>query len=102
MVLQLAEEPKKVVTQVVDGSTLEIDFGPVVAQHPAERLNAPAGVAVIAHVALENVASGREDVSVRVRVGLQGASRNDVRVVGRRVTWTSPLRSRAGKAGPYE
>jgi hypothetical protein len=85
LVLQLAEEPKKVVTRQVDGSTLEIDLGPVVSEHRAERLNTSAGVPVIARVDLHNVTPDGREPLMRARIALRGDSRNDVRVVGRRV-----------------
>ena len=47
------EEPKKVAANTVDGSTLQIDVGPVTARHQAERLNAATGVPVIANVTLQ-------------------------------------------------
>ncbi len=85
LVLQLAEEPKKVASNTVDGSTLQIDIGPVTTRHQAEQLNPGTSIPVIAQVALQDVeVAGREPV-MRARVALQGASRNDVRVVGRRV-----------------
>jgi hypothetical protein len=85
LVLQLAEEPKKVLTRQVDGSTLEIDLGPVVSEHPAARLNASAGVPVVSRVDLQNVRSGGRDPLMRARIALRGESPSDVRVVGRRV-----------------
>jgi len=85
LVLQLAEEPKKVASSTVNGSTLQIDVGPVTARHQAEQLNPRTGIPVIAQVALQDVeGAGREPV-MRARVTLQGASRSDVRVLGRRV-----------------
>jgi hypothetical protein len=84
LVLQLAEEPKKVATRQVDGSTIEIDAGPLVSPYDAQRLMAAAGMPAVAEVGLENVASGRAPL-LRARIALQGAIRSDVRVVGRRV-----------------
>jgi hypothetical protein len=85
LVLQLAEEPKKVLTRQVDDSTLEIDLGPVVSEHPAARLNALAGVPVISRVDLQNVMAEGRDPLMRARIALRGETHNDVRVVGRRV-----------------
>jgi hypothetical protein len=84
LVLQFAEEPKKVATRQVDGSTIEIDAGPLVSPHDAQRLMAAAGMPAVVEVGLENVASGRAPL-LRARIALQGAIRSDVRVVGRRV-----------------
>jgi type II secretory pathway predicted ATPase ExeA len=85
LVLQLAEEPKKVLTRQVDGSTLEIDLGPVVSEHPAARLNASAGVPVVSRVDLQNVMAEGRDPLMRARIALRDDSPSDVRVVGRRV-----------------
>ena len=83
VVLQLADEPKKVATRQVDSSTLEIDAGPVVSPHDAQRLTA-ATASPVAEVGLENVTSARASL-LRARIALRGATRSDVRVVGRRV-----------------
>jgi general secretion pathway protein A len=85
LVLQLAEEPKKVVTRQVDGSTLEIDLGPIVSEQRAARLTASAGVPVVASVDLQSITSDQRDPLMRARVVLRGANPSDVRVVGRRV-----------------
>ncbi|HEY6361430.1 MAG TPA: AAA family ATPase [Vicinamibacterales bacterium] len=85
LVLQLPGEPKKVAANTVDGSTLQIDVGPVTTRHRAEQLNPAPGVPVIAQVALQDVEGAGREALLRARVALQGASRNDVRVVGRRV-----------------
>ena len=84
LVLQLAEEPKKVLTRQVDASTLEIDLGPVVSAHPAARLNASAGVPIVSRVDLQNVMSEGRDPLMRARIAFRGDN-HDVRVVGRRV-----------------
>jgi type II secretory pathway predicted ATPase ExeA/cell division septation protein DedD len=85
LVLQLPEEPKKVAANTVDGSTLQVEVGPVTARHHAEQLNAGAGVPVIAQVALHDVEGAGREALMRARVALHGKNRSDVRVVGRRV-----------------
>jgi type II secretory pathway predicted ATPase ExeA len=85
LVLQLAEEPKKVLTRQVDGSTLEIDLGPLVSEQPAARLNASAAVPVVSRVDLQSVTSSGRDPLMRARIALRDSTPSDVRVVGRRV-----------------
>ena len=77
--------------------------GPVTARHQAERLNPGSGVPVIAHVALQDVEGVGREALLRARIALQGASRNDVRVVGRGCTSTSPGAAVARlKPAPHE
>ena len=85
LVLQLAEEPKKVLTRQLEDSTLEIELGPVVSEQPAARLNASADMPVVSRVDLQSVTSGGRDPFMRARIGLRDNNRSDVRVVGRRV-----------------
>ena len=85
LVLQLAEEPQKVLTRQVDGSTLEIDLGPLVSEQPAARLNALADMPVVSRVDLQSVTAAGRDPLMRARIALRDGNRSDVRVVGRRV-----------------
>jgi hypothetical protein len=102
LVLQLPEEPKKVAANTVDGSTLQVEVGPVTARHHAEQLNAGAGVPVIAQVALHDVEGAGREALMRARVALHGKNRSDVRVVGRRVyvDFTPGDMGRLADAGP--
>ena len=79
LVIELPEEPRKVITER-EGSALKVDALPVLPHMSARRWRAPAGVEVFRHVTLYSVGS-----TLHARLDLSDTTRTIVRLVGTRI-----------------
>jgi hypothetical protein len=84
IVIEMAEEPRHVVTRAVNGSELEIVAGPVTSRVQPIRWTAPAGVALLRHVSIDEAAGGNGR-SLRARVTTPRMAQATVRQSGHRI-----------------
>jgi hypothetical protein len=80
VVIELPSEPRHVETRRPEGTVLEVDAGPATTGVVYQQWNAPAGVALINLVSVEN-----HGTSLRTRVMMPALTQSNVRVVGRRI-----------------
>jgi hypothetical protein len=84
VVIELASEPRHVVTRTVNAEEMEIVTGPVASRVDRRDWQAPAGVALLRSVAIDEAALGRER-SLRARVRTPQSVQATVRTAGRRI-----------------
>jgi len=84
IVIEMAEEPRHVATRVGSQSEMEIVAGPVASRLQAIRWKAPAGVALLRHVSIDESAAGNVR-SLRARVTTPRSTQATVRTSGRRI-----------------
>ena len=84
VVIELPEEPRHVATQTLSASQLEIVAGPVASRVEAVRWNAPAGVALLRSVAIDEAVEGQAH-SLRARITTPRSVQATVRTAGRRI-----------------
>jgi hypothetical protein len=84
VVIELPEEPRYVATQSHDGSQLEIIAGPVASRVEPAQWVAPAGVALLRSVAIDESVQGKAR-SLRARVTTPRSVQATVRTAGRRI-----------------
>ena len=97
IVIELPSEPRQVVTRRVGERGLEIEAGPMPAAIGFQRWNAPAGVALLQRVSVDQSGTG-ESRGIRTRIAMSESASASVRMAGRRVYIDlSPL---AGREGP--
>jgi hypothetical protein len=84
IVIEMAEEPRHVATSAVNPSELEIVAGPVASRLQPVRWKAPAGVALLRHVSIDEAAAGNVR-SLRARVTTSRSTQATVRKSGRRI-----------------
>jgi hypothetical protein len=83
IVIEMAEEPRHVAT-TVNESEIEIVAGPVASRLQPVRWKAPAGVALLRHVSIDEAAAGNVR-SLRARVTTPRSTQATVRKSGRRI-----------------
>ena len=83
IVIEMAEEPRHVAT-TVNESEVEIVAGPVASRLQPVRWKAPAGVALLRHVSIDEAAAGNVR-SLRARVTTSRSTQATVRKSGRRI-----------------
>ena len=83
IVIEMAEEPRHVAT-TVNESEIEIVAGPVASRLQPVRWEAPAGVALLRHVSIDEAAAGNVR-SLRARVTTPQSTQATVRKSGRRI-----------------
>jgi hypothetical protein len=84
VVIELASEPRHVVTRTVNAEEIEIVAGPVASRVDRRDWQAPAGVALLRSVAVDEAALGKER-SLRARVTTPRSVQATVRTAGRRI-----------------
>jgi hypothetical protein len=84
IVIEMAEEPRHVATNVVNAGQLEIVAGPVASRLEPVRWKAPAGVALLQHVTIDE-ASTANARSLRARIATPQSAQATVRTSGRRI-----------------
>ena len=84
VVIEMAVEPRHVATSVVNGSELEIVAGPVGSRLEPVRWTAPAGVALLQHVTIDEATTGSTR-SLRARIATPRSAQATVRTSGRRI-----------------
>ncbi len=84
VVIELPAEPRHVATQLINPYELEIVAGPAASRvHPIE-WKAPAGVALLRRVSIDEVGDGRMR-ALRARILLPQSAQPNVRTAGRRI-----------------
>jgi hypothetical protein len=111
VVIELPVEPRRVVTRPVGERVLEIEAGPIPAVIGFQRWNAPAGVALLQRVSVDQAGTG-EGRSIRARIAMSEPARGSVRTAGRRLyidlspretqpeLASGPALRQAGREGP--
>jgi hypothetical protein len=84
IVIELAEEPRHVATNLVNAGQLEIVAGPVTSRLKPARWKAPAGVALLQHVTIDEVSTANAR-SLRARIATPQSAQATVRTSGRRI-----------------
>ena len=84
IVIEMAEEPRHVATTAVNQSEVEIVAGPVASRLQPITWKAPAGVALLRHVSIDESAAGNVR-SLRARVTTPRSTQATVRTSGRRI-----------------
>jgi len=84
IVIEMAEEPRHVATSTLNRSELEIVAGPVASRLEPVRWKAPAGIALLRHVSIDEAAAGKGR-SLRARVTTRRSAQATVRTSGRRI-----------------
>jgi sporulation related protein len=105
VVIELPEEPRHIATQTLTANHLEIVAGPVASRVKPAHWNAPAGVALLRSVAIDEAVEGNTR-SLRARVTTPRLVEATVRTAGRRIyidlanpaPWPEPEELAIGKA----
>ena len=84
VVIELPGEPRHVATTTPGARELEIVAGPVASRVEAAEWKAPAGVALLQHVAIDEVAAGSTR-ALRARITMPDSVQATVRTSGRRI-----------------
>lgn len=84
IVIELSGEPRHVVTRPVGERGLEIEAGPLPAAIRFQQWNAPAGVALLQRVSVDQAGTG-EGRGIRTRIVMSESASASVRTAGRRV-----------------
>lgn len=84
VVIELPEEPRHIATQTLNANQLEIVAGPVASRVEPAQWNAPAGVALLRSVAIDEAVEGKAR-SLRARVTTPRSVQATVRTAGRRI-----------------
>jgi hypothetical protein len=85
LLLEMTDETRRVWSQQVSETELVLEAGPIAPLARRQILNAPAGMALIKQVVVEEGVSPEKEILLRVRITLRALTPSSVRVVGRRI-----------------